>query len=164
MMTLNRVCLIGNLGKDPEIRRTADGSAVANFSIATSEVWTDKGTNEKRERTQWHNITVWPEQLVKIAEQYLRKGRRVYVEGQLEYRKWQDRDGKDRISSDVVLRQFKSQLIMLDSRDGGQRGDYGHDDERPPKQVDRSANGGYGSHRSDERPPLKDDMNDDIPF
>ncbi|WP_341760171.1 single-stranded DNA-binding protein [Candidatus Endowatersipora endosymbiont of Watersipora subatra] len=114
--SVNKVILIGNLGTDPEIKRTQDGRKVVNLSIATSESWRDKNTGERRERTEWHRVVIFNENLSKIIEEYLRKGSKVYIEGQLQTRKWQDQNGQDRYSTEVVLQNFNSNLTMLDSR------------------------------------------------
>ena len=134
--SINKVILVGNLGKDPETRTFQNGSKVCNFSIATSERWTDKQSGEKRERTEWHTVAIFSEGLVGIAEKYLRKGSKVYVEGQLETRKWQDRDGNDRYSTEVVLRPFRSELVLL-----GDRQDDGESEpvEKPGSDVDSTA-------------------------
>ncbi|MGH1417366.1 MAG: single-stranded DNA-binding protein [Hyphomicrobiaceae bacterium] len=117
--SINKVILVGNLGNDPEIRRTQDGRPIANLSIATSESWRDKNTGEKREKTEWHRVVIFNEGLCKIAEQYLRKGSKVYLEGQLQTRKWQDQSGQDKYSTEVVLQGFNGNLTMLDGRSGG---------------------------------------------
>ncbi len=114
--SVNKVILIGNLGRDPEVRTFQNGGRVCNFSIATSETWKDKNTGERQERTNWHNIAIFNEPLGQIAEQYLKKGSKVYVEGQLETRKWQDQAGNDRYTTEVVLRQFRGELTILDNR------------------------------------------------
>lgn len=114
--SLNKVTLIGNLGRDPEVRTFQNGSKVCNFSIATSERWRDRETQEDRERTEWHSIAIYAEPLIRISEQYLHKGSKVFVEGQLETRKWQDQNGNDKYRTDIVLRPYKGELIMLDSR------------------------------------------------
>ena len=124
--SVNKVILIGNLGKDPEIRQTKDGKSIANLSVATSESWKDRNTGERREKTEWHRVVVFSEGLARIAEQYLKKGSKVYVEGQLQTRKWQDQSGQDRYSTEVVLQGFGGTLTMLDGRrDGGGMSDYG---------------------------------------
>ncbi len=114
--SVNKVILIGNLGRDPEVRTFQNGGKVCNFSIATSETWKDKNTGERQERTNWHNIAIFNEPLGQIAEQYLKKGSKVYVEGQLETRKWQDQAGNDRYTTEVVLRQYRGELTILDNR------------------------------------------------
>jgi single-strand DNA-binding protein len=119
MASVNKVILVGNLGADPEIRRTQDGRPIANLRLATSETWRDKNTGERRERTEWHRVVIFSEGLAKVAEQYLTKGARIYVEGQLQTRKWQDQQGQDRWSTEVVLQGFNCQLVMLDKMDGG---------------------------------------------
>lgn len=151
--SVNKVILIGNLGRDPEIRRTQDGRPIANLRIATSETWRDKSSGERRERTEWHSVVVFNENLCRVVEQYLRKGSKVYVEGQLQTRKWQDQQGQDRYSTEVVLQGFNGTLTMLDGRAGGGGGlsesgqsDYGGDSggfgESEPR---RSGGGGRSS-------------------
>ena len=160
--SVNKVILIGNLGADPEIRRTADGRPIANLRVATSESWRDKATGERRERTEWHRVVIFSEGLAKIAEQYLKKGAKVYLEGQLQTRKWQDKEGQDRWTTEVVLQGFNSTLTMLDSRGGGGGGesfqesgsDFGATG--PSSAPRRVAAGGGGGRR--------DDMDDEIPF
>ncbi len=117
--SVNKVILIGNLGKDPEIRRTQDGRPIANLRVATTESWRDKSSGEKREKTEWHSVVIFSEPLCRVVEQYLKKGAKVYIEGQLQTRKWQGQDGQDRYSTEVVLQGFNSVLTMLDSRGGG---------------------------------------------
>jgi len=135
--SVNKVILVGNVGKDPEIRRTQDGRPIANLSIATSETWRDKSSGERREKTEWHRVVVFNDNLCKVIEQYVKKGAKLYIEGQLQTRKWQDQQGQERYSTEVVLQGFNGQLTMLDSRggsmgagmqEGGQSdysGDYG---------------------------------------
>ena len=120
--SVNKVILVGNLGKDPEIRRTQDGRPIANLRIATSESWRDKTTGERREKTEWHSVVVFNEGLCRVVEQYLKKGAKVYIEGQLQTRKWQGQDGQDRYSTEVVLQGFNSTLTMLDARGGSGAG------------------------------------------
>ena len=124
--SVNKVILVGNLGADPEVRRMQDGAPVVNLRIATSETWRDRSSGERRERTEWHRVVIFNENLAKVAEQYLRKGAKVYLEGQLQTRKWQDQSGQDRYSTEVVLNRFRGELQMLDSRGegGGQGGGY----------------------------------------
>jgi single-strand DNA-binding protein len=139
--SVNKVILIGNLGRDPEVRSFQNGGKVCNLRIATSENWRDRATGERKERTEWHSVAIFSEGLVKVAEQYLKKGSKVYIEGQLETRKWQDQSGADRYTTEVVLRNFGSTLVMLDGREGGGSGGGGggggYDD-------DRGGGGGYG--------------------
>lgn len=117
--SVNRVFLIGNLGNDPEIRRTQDGKPIANLRIATSETWRDKSTGERKEKTEWHTVVIFSEPICKVAEQYLRKGSKVYIEGGLQTRKWTDKDGKDRYSTEVVIQAYGGALTMLDSKSSG---------------------------------------------
>lgn len=126
MSSLNKVTLIGNLGKDPEIRSLNNGNSVANFSIATKEAWKDKATGEKKEKTEWHNIVVFSEGLVRVAQSYLKKGSKVYIEGQLQARKWQDQGGNNRYSTEIVLQGFNGTLIMLDAKQGSQKQNQGY--------------------------------------
>lgn len=128
--SVNKVILVGHLGKDPEMRRMQDGSPVVNLSIATSESWRDKGTGERREKTEWHRVVIFNENLAKIAEQYLRKGSKVYIEGHLQTRKWTDQSGAEKYSTEIVLQKFRGELALLDARtseDGAPRpyGDMG---------------------------------------
>lgn len=123
--SVNKVILIGNLGRDPEVRTFQNGGKVCNLRIATSENWRDKATGERRDRTEWHSVAIFNENLAKIAEQYLRKGSKVYVEGQLETRKWQDQSGQERYTTEIVLRPFRGELTLLDGRDGGGGGGAG---------------------------------------
>ncbi len=123
--SVNKVILIGNLGRDPEVRTFQNGGKVCNLRIATSENWRDKATGERRDRTEWHSVAIFNENLTKIAEQYLRKGSKVYVEGQLETRKWQDQSGQERYTTEIVLRPFRGELTLLDGRDGGGGGGAG---------------------------------------
>jgi len=156
--SVNKVILIGNLGADPEIRRTQDGRPIANLRVATSESWRDKNTGERKERTEWHRVVIFNEGLCRIVEQYLKKGAKVYLEGQLQTRKWQDKDGQDRYSTEVVLQGFNSQLTMLDSRGGGggggeaSEGDFGSERATPAR---KPAMAGAGK---------REDMDDEIPF
>src|SRR6201999_794243 len=117
--SVNKVILVGNLGADPEIRRTQDGRPIVNLRLATSETWRDRASGERKERTEWHRVVIFSEPLAKIAEQYLKKGAKVYLEGQLQTRKWQDQQGQDRYSTEVVLQNFNGQLVLLDRPSGG---------------------------------------------
>ena len=160
--SVNKVILIGNLGADPEIRRTQDGRPIANLNIATSETWRDRNSGERKEKTEWHRVVIFNEQLAKVAEQYLKKGAKVYIEGQLQTRKWQDQSGNDRYSTEVILQGFNATLTMLDSnRSGYQPGgngasDYGMDGDRAAGSSTRSSQSSGSS--------LSRDMDDDIPF
>ncbi|PZN50869.1 MAG: single-stranded DNA-binding protein, partial [Proteobacteria bacterium] len=120
--SVNKVILVGNLGADPEVRRLNSGDPVVSFRVATSETWRDKNTGERREKTEWHNVVVFNEQLAKVAEQYLKKGMKVYVEGQLQTRKWQDQNGQDRYTTEVVLQRFRGERQSVTSRVGGMGG------------------------------------------
>jgi len=124
---VNKVILIGNLGADPDIRTFQNGGKVCNLNIATSERWKDKDTGERREKTEWHHVAIFSEGLVRVCEQYLRKGSKVYIEGKLQTRKWQDKEGNDRYSTEVVLQGYGGTLTMLDGKSGGGSGDYGGD-------------------------------------
>src|SRR6476661_1099666 len=159
--SVNKVILIGNLGADPEVRRTQDGRPIANLRVATSESWRDKNTGERREKTEWHRVVIFSEGLAKIAEQYLKKGSKVYIEGALQTRKWQDKDGQDKYTTEVVLQGFNSTLTMLDGRGGAagsgaseSGGDFGSPG---PTASRRPAMAGAGSAK-------RDDMDDEIPF
>ena len=121
MSSLNKVTLIGNVGKEPEVRRMANGNMVVNFSVATSERWNDKQSGEKREKTEWHRVVIFNEGLAKVAEQYVHKGSKIYIEGQLQTRKWQDQSGTDRYSTEVVLQQYRGALVLLDSKSDVER-------------------------------------------
>src|ERR1700756_1654740 len=122
--SVNKVILIGNLGKDPEIRTMQNGGKVCNLSVATSESWRDKGSGESKERTEWHRVVIFNENLIQVAERFLKKGSKVYLEGQIETRKWSDQSGQEKYSTEVVLRPFRGELTLLDSREGG-GGGYG---------------------------------------
>ena len=124
--SVNKVTLVGNLGKDPEVRKMQSGDSVVNFTLATSESWRDKNSGERKEKTEWHNVVVFNEGIAKVAEQYLKKGMKVYVEGALQTRKWTDQSGADRYTTEIVLQKYRGELQMLDSRnDGGGSRDYG---------------------------------------
>jgi single-strand DNA-binding protein len=156
--SVNKVILIGNLGADPEIRRTQDGRPIANLRVATSESWRDKNTGERREKTEWHRVVIFNEGLCRVVEQYLKKGAKVYLEGQLQTRKWQDKDGNEKYTTEVVLQGFNSQLTMLDARGGGGAADNGDQNfgstspVTPRERKPAMAGGG------------RDDMDDEIPF
>jgi single-strand DNA-binding protein len=163
--SVNKVILIGNLGRDPEVRTFPSGGKVANLRIATSESWRDKQSGERKERTEWHSVAIYSEPLVRVAEQYLKKGSKVYIEGQLETRKWQDQSGADRYTTEGALRPFRSELTMLDGRgEGGggssssgggyDQGGFGGDDSAP--RGGAASGGGAGGGRAD--------FDDEIPF
>lgn len=145
--SVNKVILIGNLGRDPEVRSFQNGGKVCNLRIATSENWKDKNTGERREKTEWHTVAIFNDGLVRIAEQYLKKGSKVYIEGQLQTRKWQDQSGADRYSTEVVLQGFGGTLTMLDGRDSGgsSGGGGGYDSGQSGGGYDQSGGGGYDS-------------------
>ncbi len=166
--SVNKVILIGNLGRDPQVRRMNSGEAVVNFSVATTESWRDKGSGERKDRTEWHNVVIFNENLAKIAEQYLKKGSKVYVEGQLQTRKWTDKDGSEKYTTEIVLQRYRGELTLMDSRNSG-GGDGGRDEGgsferssgsasfgRSSPMDQRSSSGGGGS--------MSQDIDDDIPF
>src|SRR3989454_5551470 len=142
--SVNKVILVGNLGKDPEIRRTNDGRPIANLSVATSESWRDKNTGERKEKTEWHRVVIFSEGLCKIAEQYLKKGSKVYLEGQLQTRKYTDKDGVEKYSTEVVLQNFRGELTLLDARGGGGAGAGGDDYGEPVGAAAGGARSGGG--------------------
>jgi single-strand DNA-binding protein len=148
--SVNKVIIVGNLGRDPEVRSFPNGGKVVNLRIATSENWRDKQTGEKKERTEWHSVAIFNEALGKIAEQYLRKGSTVYIEGQLETRKWQDQSGADRYTTEIVLRQFRGELTLLGGRDGGSGGGGGggYDDRGGQDDYGGQAGGSSGGSSS----------------
>ena len=162
--SVNKVILIGNLGADPEIRRTNDGRPIANLRVATSESWRDKNSGERKERTEWLRVVIFNEGLCKIAEQYLKKGSKVYLEGQLQTRKWEDQEGKERYSTEVVLQGFNSQLTMLDTRGGGSDrisdngGDFGR---ATPMEGPRSGGRPGGARGGGS---LAEELDDESPF
>ncbi len=148
--SVNKVILVGNLGKDPEVRRLTSGDPVVNLSIATSESWRDKASGEKKEKTEWHRVVIFNKNLADVAEKYLKKGAKVYVEGQLQTRKWTDKDGAEKYSTEVVLQNFRGELTMLDGRSGGEGG----------------GSFGGGGRGAGEAPASfqRDEMDDEIPF
>ena len=164
MAGVNKVILVGNLGDDPEVRSLNNGGEVVNMRVATSESWTDKATGNRQERTEWHRVVIFNENLGRVAKSYLKKGSKVYLEGQIQTRKWQDQSGADRYSTEIVLQRFRGELVLLDSRGGGGGGDdYG----------DRG--GGYGGgnfgnaprqqpQQSRPQPAFDSDLDDDVPF
>ena len=172
--SVNKVIIVGNLGRDPEVRTFPAGGKVVNLNIATSENWRDKATGERKERTEWHRVAIFNEALGKIAEQYLKKGSTVYIEGQLETRKWQDQSGADRFTTEVVLRQFRGELTLLGGRDGGSGGG-GSSDERggydggnyeggAPSSGLSGGSGGGSARGGSSGGSSRSDMDDEIPF
>lgn len=164
--SVNKVILVGNLGRDPEIRSTQDGTRIANLSVATSETWRDRNSGERRERTEWHRVAIFNERLVDVVEKYLRKGSKVYIEGQLQTRKWTDQNGQDRYTTEVVLQRYRGELTMLDSRASG-GGDFaeggaggyaaGPPDRGPGGHSSGGPGGGVGGAGGG-------DLDDEIPF
>ncbi|ASY63016.1 Single-stranded DNA-binding protein [Sinorhizobium sojae CCBAU 05684] len=171
--SVNKVILIGNVGADPEIRRTQDGRPIANLRIATSESWRDRNSGERREKTEWHTVVVFNEGLCKVVEQYVKKGAKLYIEGQLQTRKWQDQNGNDRYTTEIVLQGFNSTLTMLDGRSegggagrggsdyGGSLGGGGYEDYDQPRQ---SSGGRAGGQPNQGGGNFSRDLDDDIPF
>ena len=146
MAGVNKVILVGNLGRDPEVRRTNSGDPVVNFTLATSETWRDKASGERKERTEWHRIVIFNENIAKVAEQYLHKGSKVYIEGQLSTRKWTDKDGNEKYTTEIVLNRFRGELQMLDSRGDGGGGRASAGTDEPSRSFERA------------------EMDDEIPF
>jgi single-strand DNA-binding protein len=158
--SVNKVILVGNLGKDPEVRHTQDGRPIVNLSVATSENWKDKQTGERKERTEWHRVVIFNENLAKVAEQYLKKGAKVYIEGQLQTRKYTDKDGVEKYSTEVVLQQYRGELTMLDARGGaGESAGFANGDSfGQSSPMDRPRNAGA-------RPQsFARDLDDEVPF
>ncbi|HEY4547497.1 MAG TPA: single-stranded DNA-binding protein [Pedomonas sp.] len=177
--SVNKVILIGNLGRDPEVRSLNDGSKVVNLRIATSETWRDRASGERKERTEWHSVVIFNENLAKVAENYLRKGSKIYIEGQLQTRKWTDQQGQDRYTTEIVLQRYRGELTILDSRgEGGGGGGFGGGNDYGDE-GGFGGGGGGGGFRSGPsgggrggsgggfgggRPSQQDDLDDDIPF
>ena len=174
MAGVNKAIIVGNLGRDPEARNMQNGGKVVSFSVATSETWTDKASGERKDKTQWHRIAIFNERLGEIAEKYLKKGSKVYLEGQIETRKFTDKDGQERETTEIVLGRFRGELTLLDSRGGGEMGEggggygggrssgggYGGGGDRPA----RGGQGGGGGGGWDSKPKGGSDLDDDIPF
>ena len=155
--SVNKVILVGNLGRDPEVRRSNDGNKIVNMSVATSETWNDRASGERKEKTEWHRVVIFDERLADVAEKYLKKGSKVYVEGQLQTRKWQGNDGQEKYTTEVVLSRFRGTLTMLDGRGGGGGGDdYGG--------GSGGGGGGYGGPSGGGGGRGGDDLDDEIPF
>jgi len=162
--SVNKVILVGNVGQDPEVRQFQNGGQVCSFSLATSENWKDKNTGERREKTEWHRISVFSEGLIRVVQSYVKKGSKLYLEGQLETRKWQDQNGQDRYSTEVVLRGFNSTLTMLDSRNGGGAGAGGGYSQESVAYGNQGQGGG-GARQMDGPPQnFSQDFDDEIPF
>ncbi len=157
--SVNKVILVGNLGRDPEIRSTQDGTRVANFTMATSENWRDKSTGERREKTEWHRIVIFNERLVDVAEKYLHKGSKIYIEGQLQTRKWTDQSGQEKYTTEIVLQRFRGELTMLDTRGAGDAaGGYAEPAHEGPSHASAPSGGGGRA------PSSGGDLDDEIPF
>ena len=169
--SVNKVILVGNLGQDPESRSMPSGGEVVNFSVATSENWKDRDGN-RQERTEWHRVVIWNENLGRVAKQYLKKGSKVYLEGQLQTRKWTDQSGQDKYSTEIVLQRFRGELVLLDRREGGGGGGFGGDDDYGSSSGGRSDSfgssaprGGNAGGGSRPAPASFDtDLDDDVPF
>lgn len=174
--SVNKVILVGNLGRDPETRRLGSGDPVVNLRLATSETWKDKASGERKERTEWHSVVIYNENLARVAEQYLRKGSKVYIEGSLQTRKWTDNSGVEKYTTEVVLQRFRGEMTILDGRGGGGGGDFASDDEGSSGgQVSRGGDYGGRAQGGERRPaPASSggagggrgnyDLDDDIPF
>jgi single-strand DNA-binding protein len=162
--SVNKVILVGNLGRDPEIRSTQDGLRIANLSIATSESWRDKSSGERKEKTEWHRVAIFNERLVDVVEKYVKKGSKLYIEGALQTRKWTDNSGQERYTTEVVLQRFRGELTMLDGRSGGGEGGFPSDmaeDEAPAPRA--SFDKGAAAPRAS-RAPSSQELDDEIPF
>ncbi len=160
--SVNKVILVGNLGRDPEIRSTQDGTKVANLSLATSETWRDRNSGERRERTEWHRVVIFNDKLCEVAEKYLRKGSKIYIEGQLQTRKWTDKEGQDRYSTEVVLQRFRGELTMLDGRQDGGGGGFGGGDDGGYSGGSGGGGGNFGGGSGGGSGG--GDLDDEIPF
>ncbi len=175
--SVNKVILVGNLGRDPEVRTTQDGRKIVNLSIATSESWKDRMSGERREKAEWHRVVIFNDRLADVAERFLKKGAKVYIEGQLQTRKWQDQQGQERYTTEIVLQQYRGELTMLDGRGedggagmgGGMSGGADYGDPMGGGYGGGSSGGGYGggggrsSGPAQQRPPAPD-LDDEIPF
>lgn len=160
--SVNKVILIGNVGRDPEIRSTNDGTRIANFTLATSENWRDKASGERRERTEWHRVVIFNDRLTEVVEKYVKKGAKLYIEGALQTRKWTDKEGQERYTTEIVLQRFRGELVMLDSRGGGGGGgDYA---EEEPAGAGGGFVGGGAAGRGGGSRGGGGDLDDEIPF
>jgi single-strand DNA-binding protein len=164
--SLNKVTLIGNLGRDPEIRTMQDGREIANITIATTESWKDKNSGERKDKTEWHRVVIFSEGLARVAKNYLRKGSKVYVEGQLQTRKWTDQQGQEKYSTEVVLQNFNGSLILLDNKGSGGNDNSGGGYQSSSSSYDNNSSGGFGQTTGafDSAPVQPAEIDDDIPF
>jgi single-strand DNA-binding protein len=168
--SINKVILVGNLGRDPEIRSTNDGMRIANLALATSETWRDRNSGERKEKTEWHRVVIFNERLVEVVEKYVKKGSKLYIEGALQTRKWTDNQGQERYSTEVVLQRFRGELTMLDGAGGGRGGameggaDYDDSYMGGSSGSSGGAGGGFGGGGSRGRTPVSADLDDEIPF
>ncbi len=162
--SVNKVILIGNLGADPEVRTMNNGGKVVQLSLATSENWRDKQSGERREKTEWHRVVIFNENLAQVAEKFLKKGSKVYVEGQLQTRKWTDQSGAEKYTTEIVLQRFRGELTMLDGREGGGGGGGGYGDDGGSGGGFGGGTGGGGGGRQNNKPTYDDDLDDDVPF
>jgi single-strand DNA-binding protein len=166
--SVNKVILVGNLGKDPEVRTTQDGTKIVNFTLATSETWNDRASGERKERTEWHRVVIFNDRIADVAEKYLRKGRKVYVEGALQTRKWTDQSGQERYTTEVVIGRFRGELVLIDSNRGedaggtAESGGGGYRERAPAAARPPSGGGGSGGPSWDA--PKGGDLDDEIPF
>jgi single-strand DNA-binding protein len=172
--SVNKVILVGNLGRDPEVRNTQDGSKIVNLALATSETWNDKGSGERKEKTEWHRVVIFNDRVADVAERYLKKGAKIYVEGSLQTRKWTDQGGQERYSTEIVIGRFNGQLTMLDTRAGGDQGSYAGGMAEPamgggaPAAARAPARASGGGRQPAAAPswdaPRGGDLDDEIPF
>ena len=162
--SVNKVTLVGNLGRDPEVRSTQDGAKIVQLSLATSERWKDRNSGEQRERTEWHRVVIFNENLGRIAEQYLRKGSTCYIEGQLQTRKWTDNQGVEKYTTEVVLQRYRGELTLLGGRGDSGGGSYGGGDSGGGSSSSPDSGSGGSNNAATSPPPMRDDLDDDIPF
>src|SRR6266852_431721 len=159
--SVNKVILVGNLGRDPELRSTQDGMRIANLAVATSESWRDRVSGERKERTEWHRVVIFNERLAEVAEKYLKKGAKIYIEGALQTRKWTDNSGQERYTTEVVLQRYRGELTMLDGRGGGSGGG-GYAESPPAEEFAAAGAGSGGGGRAERRAPVQE-LDDEIP-
>ena len=162
--SVNKVILVGNIGKDPEIRNTQNGSKIANLTLATSETWNDKASGERKEKTEWHRVVVFNDRLVDVVERFVKKGRKLYVEGTLQTRKWTDQSGVEKYTTEVVLDRFRGELVLLDSSRGGDEGGYGGGNEGSSRAPARAPAAARAGSAPSWEPSKGGDLDDDIPF